>query len=74
MILYGPAQSENRKPPNKTQLLHVDLVDKEGKLTIKMNMVNELISKFINFFTLGNIICISKFAFAKKGKYDRGNV
>ena len=74
MILYGPTQSENRKPPKKTQLLHVDLVDKEGKLTIIVNMVNGIFSKFFNFFTLGNIVFISNFAIPKKGKCDRGNV
>ena len=34
VILYGPALPQNRNPPNKIQFMHVDLVDKEGKLTI----------------------------------------
>ena len=72
--MYGLAQSRNTNSPNKTQLLHPGLVDREGKLTITVNMNDDIISRFKNFFNLGSNIRISKFAPRNKGKYDRGNV
>ena len=56
---------------NKVELMHGDLVHRDGQLTITTNMNNSLVSRFLKYFTPSNSVQISNFVTRNKGDYDR---
>lgn len=73
LSLYGPTQNKSLNSPNKAQLMHVNLVDKDGQFTIIVNMSDNHISHFIDYFSLGSTVQILNFETRNKGQYDWGN-
>lgn len=58
----------------KAGFLQTDLVDSPCKLTITVNMRNNLIECFQNMFIVGKTIQITHFVIIKKGMYEQGGV
>jgi hypothetical protein len=44
LVLYGPASMTTSNSPPKAQVVHVDLVDTHGQITIIVNISDRLIS------------------------------
>jgi hypothetical protein len=75
LVLYGPASMKTLSSPPKAQVVHADLVDTHGQITINVNISDKLISKFLPHFSLSNNVCIIGFdIIKKKNKYERGYV
>ena len=54
-------------------MVHADLVDRHGQMTITVNINNNLIARFLNLFTPGSSLLIKDLAIWNKGIYDRGD-
>ncbi len=73
LALYGPSQNKYPDLPTKASFVHVDLVDKNGQLTMTVNINNDQIARFLSYFSFGKSVRIKDFATRKKGMYDRGD-
>ena len=73
LALYGPGQNKTPHSPSKAPFVHADLVDKNGQLTITVNINNEQIARFLSYFSVGKSVRIKDFGTRKKGMYDRGD-
>ena len=73
LVTYEPGQTKNTNSPTKAQLVHADLVDRHGKMTITINVNNNLIARFLNLVTPGSSLLIKDLAIWNKGIYDRGD-
>ena len=74
LVVYGPVFSKNTSSPAKAQLMHVDLTDKNGQMTISVTIANHLIQRFRPYFSLGSSVCISNFTLKQKTTFERGDV
>ena len=74
LVVYGPVFSKNTSSLAKAQLMHVDLTDKNGYMTISVTIANHLIQRFRPYFSLGSSVCISNFALKQKIVFERGDV
>ncbi|XP_059065696.1 uncharacterized protein LOC131061442 isoform X2 [Cryptomeria japonica] len=70
LAVYGPAKYTNTQ--NKTEILHVDLIDCKGQMTVTMNISNTLVDTFLPRLTIGSGIRISNFTIKNKSQYERG--
>ena len=43
LVIYGPSQNKNQNSPIKTNILHANLVDKDGQMTITASVNDSLI-------------------------------
>ena len=68
--MYGPSQNKNQNSPIKTNILHADLVDKDGQMTITASVNDNLIKRFASFLQPGKSVRINKFGLKKKGQYE----
>ena len=66
LMLYGPTSKTTSNSSPKAQVMHVDLVDMHGKITIILNISNKLISQFLLHFSLGNSVNKIGFDIIKK--------
>ena len=57
----------------KAQLVHADLTDQYGQMTISVTMENNLIECFATFFSCGASVSISNFVVKQKTVYERGD-
>jgi len=73
LALYGPGQNKSPGSPIKAPFMHADLVDKNGQLTMTVNINNSQIARFLSYFSVGKSVRIKDFATKKKGMYDRGD-
>lgn len=73
LVVYGPATNKNPNAQNKVEIVHVDLVDANGQMTITMNISNALIDKFLPQITVGSSIRITKFIVQTKSQFERGD-
>jgi hypothetical protein len=71
LVVYGPASVRTSNSPPKSQVVHIDLVDMHGQITITVNIGDKRISQFLPHFSLGNNIRIVGFDIIKKRKYER---
>ncbi|XP_057870905.1 uncharacterized protein LOC131077428 [Cryptomeria japonica] len=71
LVVYRPAKYTNTQ--NKTEILHVDLIDCKGQMTVTMNISNTLVDTFLPRLTIGSGICISNFTIKNKSQYERGD-
>lgn len=74
LVVYGPACVRHWNSPPKAQLVHADLVDKYGQLTISVTMSNNLIARFMPHFSHGLSVRIADFVLKQKTVYERGDV
>ena len=70
---YGPVLNKKTSSHVKAQVLHADLVDKDGHITITVTMKNNVIALFKEQFSPGNSVRIHGFSLVNKGTYDRGD-
>lgn len=70
LTVYGPACARNINSPMKAQLVHVDLTDQYGQMTISVTMANSLIERFTTFFLRGASVSISNFVVKQKTFYE----
>lgn len=73
VALYGPSCNKNSSSPNKAELTRADLVDRDGQLTVIVNMNNTLVSLFMKYFSPESSLRISNFITRNKGIYDRAD-
>ncbi|XP_057823192.2 uncharacterized protein LOC131035499 [Cryptomeria japonica] len=71
LAVYGPTKYTNTQ--NKTEILHVDLIDSKGQMTVTMNISNTLVDTFLPRLTIGSRIRISNFTIKNKSQYERGD-
>ena len=60
LIIYGPTYAKNLTIPAKTPIVHVDLVDSDGHMTIIVNITNQLINRFMTKLLLGATVYIKE--------------
>ena len=72
--MYGLVFSKNTNSLVKAQLMHVDLIDKNGHKTISVTIANHLIHHFRPYFSPISGICISNFTLKQKYSFERGDV
>ena len=73
VALYVPTCNKNSNSPNKVELTHANLVDKDGQLIVTINISNALVSRFMKYFTPGRSVQISNFIARNKGIYERAD-
>jgi len=73
LTVYGLACARNINSPVKAQLVHVDLTDQYGQMTISVTMANDLIECFATFFSRGASVSISNFVVKQKTVFERGD-
>ncbi|KAH9290716.1 hypothetical protein KI387_034833, partial [Taxus chinensis] len=72
LVVYGPAHATNISP-SKAEILHADLVDKNGQMTITLNMSNTFAHKFASIVVAGCGLRVTGFTVKEKTKYERGD-
>ena len=72
LVIHGPS-NKNQNSPFKTNILHADLVDKDGDMTSIASVNDNLIKRFGSFLQPGKSVRIRKFGLKKKGQYERGD-
>lgn len=72
-MIYGPSATKNPTTQQKAPIVHLDLVDSYGQMTITININNRLIDLFLPKLSPDTSIWITNFVFKKKTKYDRGD-
>ncbi|KAH9294045.1 hypothetical protein KI387_040750, partial [Taxus chinensis] len=72
LVVYGPTHATNISP-SKAEILHADLVDKNGQMTITLNMSNTFVHKFASTVVVGCGLHVAGFTVKEKTKYERGD-
>lgn len=65
--MYGPEQNQNQNSSVKMKILHADLVDKDGLMTITTTINDSLINRFGDLFFPGKSVRLTGFELKKKG-------
>lgn len=73
LITYRPAYAKNPTSPPKAPIVHADLVDSDGHMTITVNITNQLVDRFMAKLLLGASVRIKGFSLRKKTQYERGD-
>ena len=66
LITYGPALAKNNDNASKTQIVHIDLVDSLGQMTITTTLTNKLIEKHLSKVSSGSRIFLIDFFIKKR--------
>ncbi|XP_057857387.2 uncharacterized protein LOC131066596 [Cryptomeria japonica] len=73
LVAYGPAYPRNTGVQIKAEIVHIDLVDRNGQMTITVNISNNLIEMFLPRMLPGSSVRITNFLVKSKTKYERGD-
>ena len=66
LVTYSPSQNKNQNSPIKTNILHANVVDKDGEMTITASVNDNLIKWFSSFLQPGKSVWINKFGLKQK--------
>ena len=64
---------KNPTSPAKAPIVHADLVDNHGYITITVNITNQLVDRFMTKLLPGASVRIKYFYLKKKMQYKRGD-
>ena len=73
LVTYGPAYAKNPTSLEKAPIVHVDLVDSDGHMTITLNITNQLIDRFMAKLLPSASVCTKSFSLKKNTQYERGD-
>ncbi|GLJ42644.1 hypothetical protein SUGI_0883810 [Cryptomeria japonica] len=71
LVTYGPGCNKNPAGQIKASIVHVDMVDSHGQMTITVNINNKLIDMFLSQLLPGASVRLTNFIIKKKNQYER---